>query len=139
MIRVSKEFTFDSSHRLNNNSKSKRWNKKIFGKCNNLPSHGHSYKLAITVEGEPNSDTGMVINFVDLKEIVNAVIIEKYDHRFLNDVINGITTCENMAKIIYDALYIPLYNFNGIELYSVILYETATSWATYIRKENKHE
>ena len=137
MIKVSKEFTFDSSHRLNNPMASKAWNKKTFGKCNNEPSHGHTYRLIVTVEGEPRNDTGMVINFADLKEVVNAVIIEKYDHKFLNNEMSEIPTCENMTKIIYNKLLKPLRQYNLTKLYSVTLYETPTSWATYNKEDSK--
>ena len=72
-IRVTKEFNFEMAHALFNYD----------GPCKNI--HGHSYKLAITVKGKPISDTsnikqGMVIDFSVIKEIVNKVIIEKYDH-----------------------------------------------------------
>jgi len=139
MVKVSKEFTFDSSHRLNNDHMSEDWNKLIFGKCNNEPSHGHTYKMIVTVEGEPNSDTGMVINFAKLKEIVNLVIIEEYDHKFLNNVISGVTTCENMVKIIYDKLsnHFPSPAIVEANLYSITLYETPTSWATYTKEDSK--
>ena len=55
---ITKIFSFDSSHRLDNPDLSEEENKKVFGKCNNLPSHGHSYKLFVTVSGE--EENGMI-------------------------------------------------------------------------------
>ena len=72
-IRVTKEFHFEAAHALFNYN----------GKCKNM--HGHSYKLLITTKGTPisiadNPKLGMVIDFVDLKSIINDIIIQKFDH-----------------------------------------------------------
>ncbi|HDM22763.1 MAG TPA: 6-carboxytetrahydropterin synthase, partial [Methanomicrobia archaeon] len=66
----SKQSFFDAAHRIPDHS----------GKCKNL--HGHTYKLIVTMEGEVKD--GMVIDFEDMKNIVDPVI-EKYDHSYLND------------------------------------------------------
>lgn len=72
-IRITKQFTFETGHAL--------WG--YDGKCRNV--HGHSYKLSVTVIGKPIADTshvkqGMVIDFGDLKKIVNAEIVNVFDH-----------------------------------------------------------
>jgi 6-pyruvoyltetrahydropterin/6-carboxytetrahydropterin synthase len=79
--KISKVFYFDAAHRIANHK----------GKCKNL--HGHTYKLIVTVEGEIES--GMVIDFEDLKKIVDPVI-KKYDHSYLNDFFEN-PTVENIA------------------------------------------
>lgn len=75
-VRVSKEFLFEAAHALDNHK----------GKCKNL--HGHSYKLTVTVIGEPQSnsalpDAGMVIDFSDLKKIVNEQVVDVWDHALI--------------------------------------------------------
>lgn len=72
-IRITKQFDFETGHALYGYD----------GKCKNV--HGHSYKLSVTVIGSPIMDTnnvkyGMVIDFGDLKKIVNQEIVEKFDH-----------------------------------------------------------
>lgn len=69
MFYITKRFTFESSHRLNDNKLSEKENKTIFGRCNNKPSHGHSYKMFVTV-GSKHLNNGMVINFNELKKMV---------------------------------------------------------------------
>ena len=72
-IRITKQFTFETGHALYGYD----------GKCKNV--HGHSYKLSVTVIGEPitdmgNAKLGMVIDFGDLKKIVNREIVNVFDH-----------------------------------------------------------
>jgi len=103
-------------------------NAKVFGKCLNL--HGHTYHLFVTVSGEEKS--GMIINFVELKEIVNANVIDKFDHQYLNhtqEMKNVISTCENQITIIWDLLEEKL-KAKNITLEELKLYETETSFAT---------
>ena len=126
---ITKEFHFDSSHRLDNPDLSEEENKKVFGKCNNLPSHGHTYKLFVTVSGE--EENGMIINFTDLKEIVNREVIDIFDHHFINDLdcMKGkITTCEIMIEIFWKLLENSLKE-KDVKLEKLKLYETATSYA----------
>ena len=145
-IRITKEFHFEMAHAL--------WN--YDGKCKNI--HGHSYKLFVTVIGTPISDSknpknGMVMDFSDLKKIVNKYIIDTHDHAiavnsdsphkniFKNeynfDIIqikNYQPTCENMVIEFAEILqnHLP----NDVSLYSIRLYETATSFAEWYSNDN---
>uniref|UniRef100_A0A8C6XC69 6-pyruvoyltetrahydropterin synthase n=1 Tax=Naja naja TaxID=35670 RepID=A0A8C6XC69_NAJNA len=65
--RVSRCTTFSASHRLHSPFLSDEENRKLFGKCNNPNGHGHNYKVEVTVQGEINPLTGMVISLTDLK------------------------------------------------------------------------
>lgn len=146
VIRVTKEFNFEIAHAL--------WN--YDGPCKNL--HGHSYKLFVTVMGSPINDpdnpkNGMVIDFGDLKDIVNEEIVEPLDHAvILNEEalktnINGIPqmfdkrfvvnyqpTCENMvtdfARRIVNRL--P----QRLKLHSLKLHETGSSYAEWYASDN---
>jgi len=130
MLTITKDFGFDASHRLNNPEWDEEKNKEVYGKCNNLPSHGHTYKLSVTLEGEPD-ESGMMINFTELKKIVNKLVIEPFDHHFIEH--GGTSTCEIMVQEIFelldDALAGPNYKLKRIDLYESI-YPT-NSYASY--------
>ena len=87
---VTRSFRFEAAHQL-------PWHD---GACRNL--HGHSYRLEVTVEG-PIGEQGMVIDFADLKAAVNAKVIDRYDHRYLNDLLDN-PTAELLATEIWKAV-----------------------------------
>jgi len=110
VISVTKVFTFDSAHSLPNYP----------GQCRNI--HGHTYRLEVTVKGKVNPETGMVIDFYDLKRIVDENAVNKLDHYYLNDILPCIPTAENIALWICQAIRDELPN-----LYRIKLWETPTS------------
>lgn len=143
-IRLTKEFGFEMSHALNNYD----------GLCSNI--HGHSYKLFVTIKGEPIGDRnspkyGMVMDFGDLKRIVQNKIIDVYDHalvlnkdsRFL-DYANKMNTklvvseyqptCENLLSDFAETIAVELPE--GVELHRLRLHETATSYAEWYSEDN---
>lgn len=145
-IRVTKEFNFEIAHAL--------WN--YDGPCANI--HGHSYRMFVTVIGEPiddenNPKNGMVIDFGYLKKIVSQEIIHPLDHAIilnkkafdsLNSADNQMfkkqyivdyqPTCENMVVDFAHKLLkkIP----EGLKLHNIKLYETATSFAEWYASDN---
>ena len=90
--------TISAGHRLENKEKDEQWNKKTFGKCFES-IHGHNFICEIWVKGCINSDSGMVVNFNCIKDVV-----DRYDHKNLNDVLDEIPTAENLAMTILFAL-----------------------------------
>ena len=127
---ITKEFQFDASHRLQTDEISEEMNQKVFGKCYNFPSHGHRYQLFVTVSGKEKY--GMIINYTELKRIVNQEFVDIVDHNFLNDLemFEGkITTCETMVDVIWEILE-PHMNRAQVALEEIKLYETPTSYAT---------
>ncbi|KGQ37069.1 6-carboxytetrahydropterin synthase QueD [Gallibacterium genomosp. 1] len=139
MLKVAKEFSFDMAHLLDGHD----------GKCQNL--HGHTYKLQVIVSGETENSgakKGMVIDFADLKKVVNDLIISPMDHAFIYDQssereikiaqllqqLNSKTfalpmrsTAENLAQFIFQRLKENV----GFHLHSIRLWETPTSFAEY--------
>jgi len=107
---ITKVFTFNSAHSLPNYP----------GHCKNV--HGHTYRLEVTIRGPVNTETGMVMDFYDLKSLVKEHIIKKLDHCYLNDVLPYIPTAENIAIWICRSLQnkVPT-------LYKIKLWETPTS------------
>ena len=127
MFRICKTVRFEAAHILRNKDTTDEENKKLFGKCSNF--HGHSYKVEVFVKS-PILNYGMVINFSELKDIMNVFIIEKYDHKTLNQVMDVLPTAENIAQEIYLNLRKELHKF-GRPLDKVRVWETDTCWAEY--------
>ncbi len=147
MIRLTKEFAFESAHALEGYD----------GACREI--HGHSYRLFVTIKGEPIADSsspkcGMVIDFGDLKKIVGEQIISRLDHSFVMRrtanaeqlakvmsaqfknviLVDYQPTCENMLSD-FAARIAPQLP-EGVELFSLKLHETATSYAEWFASDN---
>ncbi|MFH5832010.1 6-pyruvoyl trahydropterin synthase family protein [Halalkalibaculum sp. DA3122] len=137
MVFVKRKAHFNAAHRLHNPDKSKEWNKRVFGKCNHPNWHGHNYIIEVVVAGEPDTETGYVIDLSELKEIIDQQIIEKCDHKNLNldvDFLDGILpSTENLVKAFYNELKEPIEEtcVAGGILYAVILHETERNSAKY--------
>jgi 6-pyruvoyltetrahydropterin/6-carboxytetrahydropterin synthase len=119
-VLVSKEFTFDSAHHLHCYE----------GKCKSL--HGHTYKLQVIMRGKVD-ERGISIDFGDIKKIAKERIIDRLDHRYLNDVLPLMnTTAENMVVWIYEQLDMALREdqlYPRVRLEEIKLWETPTSYA----------
>ncbi len=124
MFEVSVEETFAAAHQLRN----------YHGKCENL--HGHNYRVRVTIRGRELDKTGLVVDFVELKRIMRAVI-DKLDHTYLNevppfDILNP--SAENVAKYFHDEISSGLRagsRKTGVEVAEIKIWETDTSTATY--------
>lgn len=147
LIRVTKEFHFEMAHVL--------WN--YDGPCRNV--HGHSYRLFVTIIGVPVSDqdnpkNGMVMDFTDLKRIVKKEITGVFDHatvvstnydrsklNIFSELFGNVVfveyqpTCENLVSDFASKISSALPS--GISLYSLKLYETATSYAEWYASDNQ--
>lgn len=146
-IRITKQFTFEAGHALHGYD----------GKCKNL--HGHSYKLSVTVAGTPIADSndvkyGMVIDFGDLKKIVNEEIVDVFDHA---TIFNKNTPHLELAQELKDrGHHVILTDYQpttemmiidfaekiknrlpeNIKLQAIKLQETETSFAEWFASEN---
>lgn len=145
VIRLTKEFSFEMAHLLDGYD----------GLCRNI--HGHSYRLFVTVKGEPISDKqspkmGMVMDFSVLKGIVKEEVVDRLDHAMLvrrgtlqAERIRGLAeriyevdyqpTCENMVTEFAQRIASRLPQ--GVTLHSVKLHETATSFAEWYAEDQK--
>ena|SRR5579871_4663117 len=99
---------FNAAHRLYNPLWDDKKNFEVFGKCSNPNYHGHNYELEVKVTGEPDPQTGYVIDLKLLSDIVKENIHAKFDHKNLNlDTVyfkNINPTAENIAIVIYEIL-----------------------------------
>jgi 6-pyruvoyltetrahydropterin/6-carboxytetrahydropterin synthase len=123
------EFTFEASHRLWRPDWSDDQNEVVFGNCARL--HGHSYRLLVTLRGPIDPSTGMVLNFRDVKRGVRELVIARLDHQHLDDIVEGLTTAENLCYWIAARL-LPEFGerFDRIELW-----ETRTAFAALTQAE----
>ena len=130
---VTRKAHFNAAHRLHNPARSDDWNRATFGRCNNPNWHGHNFELDVTVTGEPDSDTGFVIDLSDLKRIVNELVVDQLDHRNLNlDVpwLQGVMpSTENVAVAIW-AILVDAIPAPG-RLHEIELRETPRNRVTY--------
>ena len=144
VLRITKEFRFEGAHALPGYD----------GKCRNI--HGHSYIMYVTVKGEPANGTnspkeGMVVDFKNLKDIVNENIIDKFDHALVMHTTSPLSqelanaypnvmlvdfqpSTENL--ICYFAHVLKDKMPQGVELFSLKLHETASSFAEWYASDN---
>jgi 6-pyruvoyltetrahydropterin/6-carboxytetrahydropterin synthase len=122
MYEVSVDETFAAAHNLRNYK----------GKCENL--HGHNYKVRVTLAGKELDTTGLLYDFVHLKQVIQGVI-RSLDHKYLNelppfDVLNP--SAENIARFVYEqtAKQLPV-NANGTGVASITVWESDVTSATY--------
>jgi|SRR5579884_4370434 len=105
---VTARLTFSAAHRLHNDKYDADWNRRTFDKCNNPGGHGHNYILQASVRGKINPESGMVIDLGELKRIMQERVVERVDHRNLNndvDFLRGvIPTAENLARAFWQQL-----------------------------------
>ncbi len=132
---ITKKAEFSASHRYWNPAWDEEKNREVFGKNISPLGDGHNFHLEVTVEGEVDEDTGMVINLFELKAIL-AVVLEKYDHKYLNEDLEvfkaTIPTPENIAKQLWNDIEKELKNRNtDCRLYKVRLYETPDLYVDY--------
>ncbi len=105
---LTRRYMFSASHRLHSDAMSDAENVATYGKCNNPHGHGHNYVLEVTIAGEPDPMTGMVLDLKELKAILQREIVDRMDHRSLNyevpELAGQIPTCENIAAVIWKLL-----------------------------------
>ena len=106
MLRVTRSIHFSTTLRLWLDDLSEQENRKRFGR--GADRHGHNYRLEITVEGEPDEETGMVINLSQIKEVAEREIMARFDHKDLNldtdYFVEVPPTPENFASLIFSLL-----------------------------------
>ena len=125
-VYVTKRFTFEACHHLPNYK----------GKCANV--HGHSYKMEVTVSTEKDFSLGssspynsMVLDFSTLKSIVNAEVVNRYDHQDLNEFF-AMPTAEAMVVEMFEDIRRKLDDMFGyVRLEEVKLWETEDSYASF--------
>ena len=108
MVYIIRREHFSAAHRLFLPEKTDEENFEIFGKCSNPNWHGHNYILLVTVKGEKDPKTGLVIHLRHISKLIDDKILKKVDHKNLNlevDFLAGqVPTSENVAIGIWNEL-----------------------------------
>jgi 6-pyruvoyltetrahydropterin/6-carboxytetrahydropterin synthase len=112
---VTRTFTFEAAHQL-------PWHT---GACREL--HGHGYRIEVTVGGRVNDD-GIIIDFADIGDAVGRTVLSRYDHRYLNDILDN-PTAELIAQDAWKQLEAA-----GLQLVRIRLWETADSFVEVERE-----
>jgi 6-pyruvoyltetrahydropterin/6-carboxytetrahydropterin synthase len=132
---ITRKAEFSASHLCRISSLSDAENQKLFGPDANPNGHGHNYIVEVTVEGDPDPRTGMVMDLKDLKQILEEEVVAPMDHRFLNYEVPPfdriIPTAENVAAEIWRRLDPRI--GQGAKLAKVRLFETTDLYVDVMR------
>jgi 6-pyruvoyltetrahydropterin/6-carboxytetrahydropterin synthase len=134
MLFLTRRETFNAGHRLFNPEWPDEKNLKVFGKCSNPQWHGHNYELFVTVKGNINPETGMVINLKTLSSIINEHVIDHIDHQNINTQVpfmkDKLASTENLATAIWEVLEPQIRNLD-VELHCIKIVETENNYIEY--------
>lgn len=123
---------FNAAHRLFNPAWDDAKNDEVFGKCNNPNFHGHNYEVVVKVVGEPDPETGYVMDLKILSDLIQQEVVERFDHRNLNLDTRYFQeqnpTAENICVVIFELLRVKI--DPRFEL-QVRLYETERNYVQY--------
>lgn len=103
-LRLERRYRFSASHLYRRSEWSEEENRARFGKCANLPGHGHNYRLFVTVAGEVDPRTGFIVDLGALDAVVQRQIVEALDHQHLNSALpefadgGQIPSSENLVR-----------------------------------------
>ncbi|HLK62440.1 MAG TPA: 6-carboxytetrahydropterin synthase [Bryobacteraceae bacterium] len=131
---ITRKVEFSASHVCRNPELSDDENRELYGLAANPHGHGHNYVVEVSLRGDPDPVTGMVLDLKELKEILNDRVVTPYDHRFLNYEVPPfdriVPTTENIARDIWQRLEPHLSN-DKRRLYAVRVYETPDLYVDY--------
>jgi 6-pyruvoyltetrahydropterin/6-carboxytetrahydropterin synthase len=137
MIYISRKEHFNAAHKLYNPNWTKEKNEEVFGPCANANWHGHNFELIVTVKGNPDPDTGFVVDLKKLSTLIREEVCDKLDHKNINlDVpfmAGKMASTENIAMEIWKILHEKLPGITHVgKLHSVKLYETPRNFVEYL-------
>ncbi len=133
MVYLTRVEHFNAAHKLYNPAWSHEQNENVFGKCANENWHGHNYHLHITVKGEPDKNTGFLVDAKELSLLVKEFILDKLDHKNLNVDVDFLKdkmcSTEIVAIEIWNQLqpHLP----QKVLLHCIRLYETPRIYVEY--------
>jgi len=133
LLYITRKEHFNAAHQLWNPKISDEENFSLFGKCANPNFHGHNFDLFVCVKGQPDPETGLVMDLKKLKIIIREQVIDHLDHQNLNiDVpwLQGkMPSIENIAVAIWNRIspHLP----EGVLLHKITLWETQNNFVEY--------
>ncbi len=137
IVFVTRKAYFTAAHKLFNPNWSIQKNEEVFGKCANHNWHGHNFDLYVTIKGEPDSETGFVMDLKQLKKLIDLEIIQKFDHKNINtevEMLKGkMASIENIIIAIWNTLS-PLLP-KEVLMHKLFLKETESNFCEYYGPE----
>jgi len=130
MVTLTRVYEFAASHRLHAPHLSHIENIDLFGKCNNPNGHGHNYVLEVTIKGIPDEHTGMIADLGTLDEMVEKLVIDRYDHKNLDLDLPELEGKNTTSEVVALAIFERLRGRLPAELVRVKLHETARNCFT---------
>jgi 6-pyruvoyltetrahydropterin/6-carboxytetrahydropterin synthase len=131
-VAVYRKEHFNAAHRLHNPLWDEATNDRVFGKCNNPHYHGHNYELIVKLIGVPDEATGYVYDLKLLSDLINENVLERFDHKNLNEDTAEFKqlnpTAENIVMVIYKILREKIDSKFDLQ---VRLYETERNFVEY--------
>jgi 6-pyruvoyltetrahydropterin/6-carboxytetrahydropterin synthase len=133
-MQITRRIEFSASHRCASDGLSAAENDALYGLETNPAGHGHNYTLEVTLEGEPDPVTGMIIDLKDVKAVLEREVVGPMDHRHLNHEVppfdRVVPTAENLAVEIFSRLRRE-FGDGPAKLRRVKLFETDDFWVEY--------
>jgi 6-pyruvoyltetrahydropterin/6-carboxytetrahydropterin synthase len=133
-MQITRRIEFSASHSCANPNLSRAENLAIYGEDANPHGHGHNYVLEVTLSGEPDPVTGMIIDLKEVKRILEKQVVDPMDHRHLNHEVPPfdriVPTSENLAVEIWNRLS-PEFEGTPARLSGIRLYETDDLYVDY--------
>jgi len=135
LVRLTRAVDFSASLRCARPDLSEDENRALFGRA--ASQHGHNYRLEVTVRGEPDPLTGMVMDLRELKAVIAREIEARFDHRDLNRDTSFFEksppTPENFARVIFDLLQAAL----GERLHGIRLRQDVDLWVDVVGEKGR--
>ncbi len=131
-VAVFRQEHFNAAHRLHNRAWTAEKNAEVFGKCNLPNYHGHNYELIVKVIGEVDPETGYVMDMKVLSDLIAENVLERFDHKNLNEDVPEFKTlnpsAENISIVIFKILRPLIDQTLSIQ---IRLYETPRNFVEY--------
>jgi len=131
---ITRKAEFSASHACWRADWTVERNREVYGVASNPRGHGHNYLVEVTLEGDPDPVTGMIVDLKLVKDVINQEVVEVYDHRFLNHEVppfdQVVPTAENIARDIWERLN-GHFQEGPARLKNVRLYETDDLFVDY--------
>lgn len=131
---ITRRVEFSASHRCFVPEWSEERNREVFGLDANPHGHGHNYVLEVTLGGDVDAVTGMIVDLKEVKQILNREVVDVMDHRYLNAEVppfdRVVPTAENIAKDIWRRIQ-PHFDSAHVRLHEVRLFETENLYVEY--------
>jgi 6-pyruvoyltetrahydropterin/6-carboxytetrahydropterin synthase len=132
---LTRVYRFSAAHRLHSPRYSDEENRRIFGKCNNPKGHGHDYYIEVTVTGNIDSETGMIVSVEYLDKVVQE-IIDELDHKRLDVEVPYFVEFQPSGENIVKYLWLQLeQRIKGVKLFHLKLWETRDNYFEFFKEE----